>query len=146
MRRPLFWVCLCLVVIASWIDRSVDWSTLSGSCIVATGQVYQKDTEYFYLDSIILEQDAAVQQQTIPFTEKLICEYPDGFELYIFVDGFCKTGRGRSDGPYPLQSHFLARRNRGGQACHIICMVIWREHCRYESLIKGQKSATGKKQ
>lgn len=80
MRRPLFWVCLCLVVIASWIDRSVDWSTLSGSCIVATGQVYQKDTEYFYLDSIILEQDAAVQQQTIPFTEKLICEYPDGFD------------------------------------------------------------------
>lgn len=80
MRRPLFWVCLCLVVIASWIDRSVDWSSLSGSCIVATGQVYQKDTEYFYLDSIILEQDAAVQQQTIPFTEKLICEYPEDFD------------------------------------------------------------------
>ena len=80
MRRPLFLVCLCLVVMAAWTDTMPDWSGLRGSPVVATGQVYQKDTDYFYLDSIILEQDAAIPQQTIPFTEKLLCEYPEGVD------------------------------------------------------------------
>ena len=80
MRRPLFLVCLCLVVIAAWIECRSDMVSLDEGQYVATGQVYQKDTEYFYLNSIILEQDAAVQQQPIPFTENLICEYPESVD------------------------------------------------------------------
>lgn len=78
MRRPLFVVCLCLVVIAGMMVRETDWSGLDGRSCIVTGQVYQKDNEYFYLNSIHsinLEQQAAASQQTIPFTENLICEY-----------------------------------------------------------------------
>ena len=112
MRRPLFLVCLCLVLMV-WLFRGEtgggvktdssgetdsggktegggvetvafgeaqstvpEKSLLRGNQYIVTGQVCQKDTDYFYLDSIILEQEAAIQQQPIPFTEKLICEYP----------------------------------------------------------------------
>ena len=106
MKRPLFLVCLCLVLMV-WLFRGEtgdgeetggggdtegggvetvalgeaqstvpEQSPLHGNQYIVTGQVCQKDTDYFYLDSIILEQEAAVQQQPIPFTEKLICEYP----------------------------------------------------------------------
>lgn len=100
MRRPLFLVCLCLVL-AAWVfhgksrggteealleprtseGAAGEGLSLDGSVITATGRVCQKDSEYFYLDSIlictILEQDAAFLQQTISLTEKLMCEYPE---------------------------------------------------------------------
>lgn len=110
MKRPLFLVCLCLVLMV-WLFRGEtesgvetggggetegggvetvafgeaqstvpEQSPLHGNQYIVTGQVCQKDTDYFYLDSIILEQEAAIQQQPIPFTEKLICEYPRDFD------------------------------------------------------------------
>lgn len=77
MRRPLFMVCLCLVVIAGLAAGSTDRSGLDGKSCVVTGRVYQKDSNSFYLDSITSfysDFEAADQQQRISFTDNLKCE------------------------------------------------------------------------
>lgn len=86
MRRPLFVVCLCLVVIIGLSAGRSDWSGLDGTNCIVTGRVYQKDTEYFYLDSIhsiYSGHDAAAPQQLISFTDNLICENDGEPEVLI---------------------------------------------------------------
>lgn len=43
--------------------------------VTVTGHVYRKDTKYFYLDSVLIQVQAAGQQQSFSFNKKLICEY-----------------------------------------------------------------------
>lgn len=96
MRRPLFWVALCLVIIAALrletgcCDRPragyVGTSLLEAyEQLTITGQVYQKDDEHIYLKSVNLitsdslrfnatVQSAAGSQQQIPIQENIICE------------------------------------------------------------------------
>ncbi len=96
MRRPLFMVCLCLVIMAFCRVSDTDWTELDELSCVVTGQVYQKEVDCFYLESVMIkeadvkasnsnisEKNVAIQQQTIPFTENLICEYDEQMEVRI---------------------------------------------------------------
>lgn len=96
MRRPLFWVALCLVIIAALrletgsCDRPragyVGTSRLEAyEQLTITGQVYQKDDESVYLKSVNLitsdssrfnatVQSAVESQQQIPIQENIRCE------------------------------------------------------------------------
>lgn len=123
IRRPLFLVCLCLVF-AAWLfhgkygkaagGMEEGWSGLSGSALTVTGQVCQKDTEYFYLDSIILEPEAAIPQQTISLTEKLMCEYPENVDdmqvllgSTVKVEGcFYTFSRAANPGEFDMASYY----------------------------------------
>lgn len=82
MRRPLMWVCLCLVIIAAlkqWIWGGTagcgpqDFLLQDSAEVIVTGKVYQKDIDYFYLSDISLKlynsklSDIANQQE-IPLT------------------------------------------------------------------------------
>ena len=84
MRRPLFFICLCLVVIGA---LRYAWGTSSGGkpgaasaglsdrmSVTVTGEVYQKDTRYLYLKSIVILQTAENLQQNIPITDHFIVE------------------------------------------------------------------------
>ncbi len=68
MRRPLFWVCICLVLLSAirlWTDvdlillrkmGQIDSSQLpKGESILLTGQVYQKESNKFYLKAITIQ-------------------------------------------------------------------------------------------
>lgn len=46
-----------------------------GKAVTVTGHVYRKDTKYFYLDSILIQIQAAGQQQSFSYNNNLICEY-----------------------------------------------------------------------
>lgn len=84
MRRPLFFICLCLVVIGA---LRYAWGSSSGgepgaesaglsdrASVTVTGEVYQKDTRYLYLKSIVILQTAENLQQNIPITDHFIVE------------------------------------------------------------------------
>lgn len=88
MRRPLFAVCLCLVmfnVLRIVWDTSpggkegtiASLSLTDGEEIFVTGRVYQKDSKYFYLDSVVIQQTAASPQQSIPVKDNFIGEQGD---------------------------------------------------------------------
>ncbi len=89
MKRPLFWVCLCLVAAASLRlaagppgGREDCLGVSDGEAVIVTGRVYRKDDDNFYLTSIeILSDeillDAADQQRTISITENLLCEWAE---------------------------------------------------------------------
>lgn len=105
MRRPLAWVALCLVIIAAVRlytggcrkppAGSVSTEELvSGSQIIITGQVYQKDDESIYLKSVNLiafnslefsatEHSAADVRQEIPIYENIKCELEGAEELRL---------------------------------------------------------------
>ncbi|MBR1931664.1 MAG: DNA internalization-related competence protein ComEC/Rec2 [Lachnospiraceae bacterium] len=91
MRRPLFAVCLCIVMlIALWEGwhgealRGADdpMQSESGNVITVTGQVYQRDSQSFIIKSVSIyqeAQEAAVSQQNIPYHNieskyNIICE------------------------------------------------------------------------
>lgn len=87
MRRPLMAVCMCLVaVVAIWLIMGnpggenaspPEVNEWDGSTVTVTGHVYRKDTKYFYLDSVLLQNSAASQQQIFSLNENLICEYDE---------------------------------------------------------------------
>lgn len=105
MRRPLFAGCLCLVVIAAlrlfgggaapWRAQNtgkagcIDSSQLSeGEQLTLTGRVYQKNSEKFYLDSIMIQERAAGRQQETPLqnislSENLICDWEGSESLRL---------------------------------------------------------------
>lgn len=105
MRRPLFAGCLCLVVIAvlrlfggaaaPWRAQNtgkagcIDSSRLSeGEQLTLTGRVYQKNSEKFYLDSIMIQERAAGRQQETPLenislSENLICDWEESESLRL---------------------------------------------------------------
>lgn len=96
MRRPLFWVALCLVMIAvlrletGSCDRPREGYISTGrleayELLTITGQVYQKDDESVYLKSVnlinydsfkfkITIQSAVESQRQIPIQENIICD------------------------------------------------------------------------
>lgn len=51
-----------------------DWSNRRAT---VTGRVYRKDTTNFYLDSILIQIQAAGQQQSFSLKNNLICEYEE---------------------------------------------------------------------
>lgn len=53
--------------VADWKDKTV----------TVTGCVYRKDTKYFYLDSVLIQIQAAGQQQNFSLHKNLICEYKE---------------------------------------------------------------------
>lgn len=103
MRRPLFWVALCLVIIAvlrletGSCDRPragyIGTSRLEAyEQLTITGQVYQKDDESVYLKSVnlitsdllrfnITVQSAVGSQQQIPIQENIKCEIEEAGKL-----------------------------------------------------------------
>ena len=95
MRRPLFIVCLCLVLIAAL--RLLGGTAAGGlyalglserEQVTLTGRVYQKNSENFYLDSIIIQEQAANQRQKNPLeninlSENLICEWEESGSLRL---------------------------------------------------------------
>lgn len=95
MRRPLFIVCLCLVLIAAL--RLLGGAAAGGlyalgflerEQVTLTGRVYQKSSENFYLDSIIIQEQAANQRQENPLeninlSENLICEWEESGSLRL---------------------------------------------------------------
>ena len=108
MKRPLFAVCLCLVIaMAIWrgyqsYDHNREGSdsmyqmmkAQDNSFLTVTGRVYQKDNQNFYLDSVYYQIEAVGLQQTFSLSENLICEYPKGVELKL---GCIVKLRGRFD-------------------------------------------------
>lgn len=97
MRRPLFMVCLCLVVLAAlrsalFHSSGTDSLPSDEEWIIVTGKVYQKDTDSFSLKTIALSEAQTKKQsemisyvassrQNIPFEYNLICEYDPGENL-----------------------------------------------------------------
>ncbi len=84
MRRPLFFVCLCLVAIAAlrlwWSPPEQETEALcpeNGQSVTVSGRICSKDNSTFLLDSIILLSDAADSRQEIQTfkNQKWICEY-----------------------------------------------------------------------
>lgn len=100
MRRPLFLVCLCLIVILALRDATCSAQGISSGGdqrtiasvglaqrgeVTVTGRVYQKDTQYFYLDSIIIHQAENLQQH-IPVTDFFLVEqqeWEQGLEPHL---------------------------------------------------------------
>ncbi|MCM1046548.1 MAG: DNA internalization-related competence protein ComEC/Rec2 [Candidatus Gastranaerophilales bacterium] len=84
MRRPLFFICLCLVAIGAlryaWGSSSLGEQGAASAglsdrtSVTVTGEVYQKDTRYLYLKSIVILQTAENLQQNIPITDHFIVE------------------------------------------------------------------------
>ncbi len=106
MKRPLFLVCLCCVILsflrlvwdAEMIERksgtgSVSISHLFGEeRLIFSGRIYKKDDNKFYLDSISIQEEAVISQQENPIkqmkvSENLICEWnrADCLNLGSFV-------------------------------------------------------------
>ncbi len=92
MRRPLFMICLCLVVIAAMrllLYKSSDegegqMSLLptSEEVIVVTGKVSQKDTKEFTLESVVLLSEAqSTVQSTVQSEQNLTFKSEEGFEV-----------------------------------------------------------------
>ena len=84
MRRPLFFVCLCLVAIAAlrlwWSPPGRETEALcpeNGQSVTVSGRICSKDKSSFLLDSIVLLSDAADSRQEIQtfINQKWICEY-----------------------------------------------------------------------
>lgn len=84
MQRPLFGICLCLVLVALiklWTagyaadsEDDVLRESADGQEVVLIGQIYQKDEQTFYLKEVSLNSMAANPQQNISLSEKYICE------------------------------------------------------------------------
>lgn len=116
MRRPLMAVCACFVALMAvllWADGIMPTGFLSltgqeerveeavdnldGREVIVTGRVYRKDTKYFYLESILIQVQAAGQQQGFSMKENLICEYEkDAPSIGSYVKLSAKFGCFRS--------------------------------------------------
>lgn len=105
MRRPLFWVALCLVILAAVrLETGACDRVRSGfastrqltarTAVTVTGQVYQKDEEFVYLRAVTLTasdsfeinalgQTAVNPQHEIPIQENLKCELPGAEQLLL---------------------------------------------------------------
>ncbi len=90
MRRPLFAGCLCLVFIAALrLFGGADSPNIpKRGQVTLTGRVYQKDSEKFYLDSIIIQEQAANRQQenssqNIHISENIICQWENSASLRL---------------------------------------------------------------
>lgn len=92
MKRPLAWLCLCLVMLAAlrlYISEqsSVKWqdilSLADGETITVTGRVYEKKENQIYIESILIQNYSANPQNEFPKNVNLICECEYGEELSL---------------------------------------------------------------
>lgn len=84
MRRPLFAVCLCLVLIIAIRFRVLEGRTTSdipepenGSFVTVIGQVYQKSNQSFIIKFVSNVQNAVSSQQISSHYNNIICEIAD---------------------------------------------------------------------
>lgn len=139
MRRPLFLVCLCLVVMAGLRFGDTDRTGPDGQSCIVTGQIYQKDTDYFYLKSVFLKQEAASQQQTIPFTENLICEYDEETPVLIgstvrVLGTFCTFDEATNPGGFDGKSYYRSL-NIGGKLEEVTILEASEEYSRWREIL-----------
>lgn len=139
MRRPLFLVCLCLVVMAGFRLRDTDRTGPDGQSCIVTGQVYQKDTDYFYLKSVFLKQEAASQQQTIPFTENLICEYDEETPVRIgstvrVLGTFCTFSEATNPGEFDGKSYYHSLQI-GGKLEEVTILEAGEKYSRWREIL-----------
>ena len=84
MRRPLLLAAVCLILGLGFLlqlgifDRvpagQIDAEAFAaGEPLTLTGQVYQKDSEKYYIQSVHIVQSAVDPRQTIPCKDNLIC-------------------------------------------------------------------------
>lgn len=137
MRRPLFMMCLCLVVIAAmWLklkNSSGEWGEQEfaslGEELTITGRVYSKDTNSFTIDSINLVQlsNVANSRQIIPNKTKLICENKDDFPFVrigstVMVKGtFAEFSVATNDGEFDSKSYYEGKNICGKLTDVVLC-------------------------
>lgn len=84
MRRPLLLAALCLILIMGFMLRMGVFGRvpsgqtgaetfIAGEYLTLTGQVYQKDSEKYYIRSVHIVLSAVDPQHTIPCKDNLIC-------------------------------------------------------------------------
>ncbi len=134
MRRPLFMVCLLLVGLAAlrlcWKENTtqsqanvaneemngVALQEWEGSRLIVTGQVYQKDTQFFYLRYVSVQDseyssDAATQQQIFPYNKNLICQCEDMEKILwgsrVTVEGeLCLFAKATNPGEFDAAEYY----------------------------------------
>ena len=131
MKRPLFMVCLCLILVACLRllkdedtpqykqEAQLDCAMLNnGQQLWLTGRVYKKDRNKFYLKSITIHDSAAIlqqenSQQTVKLQENLICEY-DGEQVpkigsVITVHGFfAPFSKATNPGEFDSRAYYMS--------------------------------------
>lgn len=85
MKRPLFLICLCFILLACLRILTCEDAPqslremLSGKTLLLTGRVYQKEKGKIYLKSVIIYENAVVLQQNpkqvVKLQQNIICEY-----------------------------------------------------------------------
>lgn len=92
MKRPLAWLCLCLVMLAAlrlYISEqsSAKWQDIlsfaDGGPITVTGRVYEKKENQIYIESIPIQDNFANPQNEFPKNVNLICECEYGEEVSL---------------------------------------------------------------
>lgn len=142
MRRPLFVVCLCLVVTTGLFAKREEWTFPDKPACIVTGRVYQKDTEYFYLDSIhsfYSEHDAAALQQLIPYTDNLICENDGETEVLIgstvrVAGTFDTFSRASNPGEFDMAEYYHSL-GIGGKLRNVTILEQGEEYSRLQELL-----------
>ncbi len=84
MRRHLFGICLCLVMLAALRhgagappDASrLLWGGMAGEggTVTVTGRAYQKTHQTFCIDSVVIQQSSGHHRQEIPISDLIVCE------------------------------------------------------------------------
>lgn len=92
MRRPLLLTAICLILVMGFLlhagvfDRTpegqIGAETLTaGESLTFTGQVYQRDSEKLYLQSVHIISSAGISQPAIPCKDNFICIPEQGTDI-----------------------------------------------------------------
>lgn len=163
MRRPLFAGCLCLVLIAAlrlfggaaapWRAQNtgkagcIDSLQLSeGEQLTLIGRVYQKNSEKFYLDSIIIRERAAGRQQETPLenirlSENLICDWEESESLrlgsIVTVQGsFLRFSQATNPGEFDSRAYYQSLQI-GGRLTEIKLLEAGKRYSAVKELLYG---------
>ncbi len=166
MRRPLFVVCLCLVLIAVLRLFSGEAAARNGKNaeeansdatlglteqeqVILTGRVYKKDSEKFYLNSILIQEQAAGRQQENPLpnnslSENLICEWEMSESLrlgsFVTVQGsFYRFSQATNPGEFDSRAYYQML-HIGGKLTDIQMLETGEEYWAIKELLYGLRS------
>lgn len=92
MRRPLLLAAMCLVAVMGFLlhsgvfDRTPEGqisaeALTAGESLTFTGQVYQKDSEKLYFQSVHIFSSAGISQPAIPCKDNFICILEQGTDI-----------------------------------------------------------------
>lgn len=92
MRRPLLLAALCFVAVMGFLLHSGVFDRMpegqigaealtAGDPLIFTGQVYQKDSEKLYFQSVHIISSAGISQQAIPCKDNFICIPEQGTDI-----------------------------------------------------------------